>query len=72
MSNGNRLRSSDEREVAPELAPPVVELGQSAVLLGLVQGQPYDGDGSIDQLPVGDNTFSAYGKTYDTGVGSEG
>jgi len=72
MKNPNRLTINPEEEATTEYVPRVGELGQSAVLLGLVEGQQYDGDGSVDQLPVGDNTFSAYGKRYDSGNGSEG
>jgi hypothetical protein len=70
MRSANKLTINPEREATTEYVPPVGELGQSAVLL--VEGQPYDGDASVEQLPVGENTFSAYGKTYDSGVGSEG
>lgn len=46
------------------------EVGEFA-LLGLVEGA-YDSSVDVGQLPVEDNTFSAYGKKYDTGMGSEG
>jgi hypothetical protein len=72
MRNANKLIINPEQEAVTEVVPRTGELGQTAVLLGLVEGQQYDGDGSVDQLPVGEHTFSAYGNRYDSGNGSEG
>lgn len=69
MRNANKLIINPEQEATTEFTH-VGELGQSAVLL--VEGQPYDGDATVEELSVGEHTLSAYGKTYDSGVGSEG
>jgi hypothetical protein len=68
----NRLNTTIEQKLDPEYVPHTPELGRAAIVLGLVTEVAYNGDAEVDQLPVGANTLSAYGNTYDSGNGSEG
>lgn len=68
----NRLNTTIEQKSDLEHVPRTPELGRAAVVLGLVTEAVYNGDAEVDQLPVGANTLSAYGNSYDSGNGSEG